>query len=209
MNAIDRIGFGYYEKVILLWDQTWWNFTNFYFFRPSSQATEYRFWATANEWKGRPSITCFLSGRAVSSLNWAQSRDEIVNQVRGTLQNMFPNLLIPAPTEVYMSDWNEDPFSRGSYAYISVNQTYDDPFRLSEPIEDRLLFAGEATSTDLYGYAHGALLTARREVTRLLFVYELLPEQKSMASQSSMSRSFNMFILFSFMLLRFCVYLKY
>jgi monoamine oxidase len=92
---------------------------------------------------------------------------------------MFPEKVIPSPVGSYMTNWNQESFSYGSYSYISVMQNYDDPLYLAEPINNRLLFAGEATSTDTYGYAHGALLSARREVTRLLFVYDLLSEQNS------------------------------
>ena len=44
---------------------------------------------------------------------------------------------------------------------------------LSEPIANHLLFAGEATGIDTYGYTHGALLGARREVSRRRFVYNV------------------------------------
>ncbi|CAF3974966.1 unnamed protein product [Adineta steineri] len=168
LDAIDRIGFGYYEKIYLLWDQVWWNTTDYYFFQSASKSVNLRYWITANKWNGKPGITCLFAGKAVSSLIWKQNKNETVKDILDTLQKMFPNIKITPPTEIYMSNWNEDPFSYGSYSYISVNQKYEDPFRLSEPINNRLLFAGEATNTDTYGYTHGALLSARREVTRLL-----------------------------------------
>ncbi|UJR11112.1 hypothetical protein I4U23_015294 [Adineta vaga] len=185
LNAIDRIGFGHYEKIYLLWDQPWWNTTNFYFFRPPSiNSSELRFWASANKWNGVP-----------------------IKEIQTSLQAMFPHIVIPSPTEIYMSNWNADPFSHGSYAYISINQSYEDPFRLSEPIQSRLLFAGEATSTDNYGYSHGALITARREVTRLLYVYELLPKQNLTTSQATRIISFNVFIVFSLIFCQFSFHL--
>ncbi|CAF1096719.1 unnamed protein product [Adineta steineri] len=168
LDAIDRIGFGYYEKIYLLWDQVWWNTADYYFFQSASKSINLRYWITANKWNGKPFITCLFAGKAVSSLTWKQNKNETVKDILDTLQKMFPNIKITPPTEIYMSNWNEDPFSYGSYSYISVNQKYEDPFRLSETINNRLLFAGEATNTDTYGYTHGALLSARREVTRLL-----------------------------------------
>ncbi|CAF1013393.1 unnamed protein product [Adineta steineri] len=203
LNAIDRIGFGHYEKIYLLWNEPWWNFTNFYFFRPASinNSTEWRYWISANKWNGIPSITCIFAGNAVSSLTWKQNENETVKEIHETLQIMFPHIVIPSPSEVYMSNWNNDSFSYGSYSYISVNQKYEDPLYLSEPVENRLLFAGEATSSDSYGYSHGALLTARREVTRLLYVYNLLPKQNSTTSRSTKTTSLNIFIILIFMII--------
>ncbi|CAF1195658.1 unnamed protein product [Adineta steineri] len=173
LDAIDRIGFGYYEKIYLLWDQVWWNTTDYYFFQSASKSINLRYWITANKWNGKPGITCFFAGKAVSSLTWKQNKNETVKDILDTLQKMFPNIKITPPTEIYMSNWNEDPFSYGSYSYISVNQKYEDPFRLSEPINNRLLFAGEATNTDTYGYTHGALLSARREELVMHIIFHI------------------------------------
>jgi monoamine oxidase len=173
LNAIHRLGFGIFEKVILLWDQAWWNSTNFYFMRISSEPADFGYWVNVNKWNDQPAIICFFSGQAAFRLKLNDNQDEIVEKVRQTLQQMFPDIVVPVPVDSYVTHWNQDPFSYGSYSYVSVNQKYEDPSYLAEPIGNRLLFAGEATSTDSYGYAHGALLSARREVTRLLFIYDL------------------------------------
>ncbi|CAF1317962.1 unnamed protein product [Adineta ricciae] len=200
LNAINRIGFGYYEKIYLLWEQPWWNFTNFYFFRPAPiNSTGLRFWVSANKWNGVPSLMCTFSGKTISLLKWKENENMIVQEIQDSIQKMFPQIAIPTPTEIYMSNWNEDVYFRGSYSFISIDQKLDDPLRLSEPVENRLLFAGEATSSDNYGYSHGALLTARREVTRLLYVYNLLPKQNITTSESTKTTSTNTFLLVTFL----------
>ena len=200
LYAIDRIGFGIHEKVFLLWNQVWWNTSDFSFVRTSSEPTEFRYWASSNKWNNTPVITCIFAGKAASKLK--DNRDEVIEEIRSTLQKMFPNITIPAPVESYMTNWKNDSFSFGSYSYISLEQKYEDAFYLSEPINDRLLFAGEATSTDSYGYTHGALLSARREVTRLLFVYDLLPVQNTTSSQSTILTPLEVFIIINFILLQ-------
>ena len=199
LSAIDRIGYGVYEKVFLLWDRAWWNQTDFYFLRTSSTPAEARYRVSAKTWNHTSVLTCTFAGEAATPLKWKRHQNDVIDEIRNTLQKMFPNIVIPPPTESYMTSWNEDSFSYGSYSYISVKQNYEDPFYLSEPIGDRLLFAGEATSTDTYGYTHGALLSARREVSRLLFVYDLLPEPTSITSQSGMSTAIEKSILPSFL----------
>jgi monoamine oxidase len=56
---------------------------------------------------------------------------------------------------VAASAWARDPYARGAYSYARVGQS---PQRavLAAPVEDRLFFAGEATSRADFSTAHGA-----------------------------------------------------
>jgi monoamine oxidase len=206
LDAIDRIGFGNYEKVFLLWDRVWWNSSDFTFVRTSSESIGFRYWGSSDKLNNKATITCIFAGKSASQLKSTKNQNEIVKEIRNTLQTMFPNITVPPPIESYMTHWNQDSFSFGSYSHFALNQKYEDSFYLSEPINNRLLFAGEATSIDTYGYTHGALLTARREVTRLLFVYDLLPEQNTTTSQSTLVTPLAVFIMINIIWLQLCLY---
>src|SRR5437773_2053193 len=54
--------------------------------------------------------------------------------------------------------WGVDPFSRGSYSYALPSKA-DCRAELAAPVDNRLLFAGEACSRSDYSTAHGAYLT--------------------------------------------------
>lgn len=54
--------------------------------------------------------------------------------------------------------WGGDPFIRGSYSYALPGKA-DQRAKLAEPLEDRLYFAGEATSPDHFATCHGAYLS--------------------------------------------------
>jgi len=56
------------------------------------------------------------------------------------------------------SFWRQDEFARGSYSYALPGHA-DDRARLAEPVDDRLFFAGEATSPNFFSTAHGAYET--------------------------------------------------
>ncbi|UJR07491.1 hypothetical protein I4U23_011780 [Adineta vaga] len=206
LDAIDRIGFNIFEKVFLLWDQAWWNASNFYFTRFSSNPSRMGYWVNANKWNDKPALICFFAGKTTPQLLSIQNRNALIEELQHTLQEMFPGTTVPRPVEVHVTNWYEDPFSYGSYSYISAKQKYDDPIALTEPLKDRLLFAGEATTLGTYGYAHGALLSARREVTRLLYDYDLLSTKNHTNSQSTMIISVQLLIIFSMISLRFCLY---
>lgn len=127
-----------------------------------------------NKWNDKPGIVCYFVGKEAYRLETSLNTSEVIEEVRQKLQEMFPDKIVPPPIDSAMTYWKLDPFSNGSYSYISAEQRYEDPSYLAQPIENQILFAGEATSTDSYGYAHGALMSARREVTRILFVYSML-----------------------------------
>ena len=140
------------------------------------------YWVNANKWNDKPAIICFFLGKAASRLRQSENHNKVIEEIRATLQEMFPDTVVPPPVDTYITNWKQDPFSNGSYSYISVNEKYEDRSYLTAPIANRLLFAGEATSSDTYGFAHGALLSGRREATRLLYVYDLLPKQNTTTS---------------------------
>ncbi|HXV24631.1 MAG TPA: NAD(P)/FAD-dependent oxidoreductase [Alphaproteobacteria bacterium] len=74
------------------------------------------------------------------------------------------------PVQV-MADWDRDPFVRG-YVSAALPGLADARLNLLRPIDDRLFFAGEATSLNFMGDVHGAWLSgieAAEAVARALY----------------------------------------
>jgi monoamine oxidase len=67
----------------------------------------------------------------------------------------------------YFHNWQEDEFSLGAYAYVSVNGL---PLQesLAKPLANTLFFAGEATSVGHIGTVHGALHSGQRAAREIL-----------------------------------------
>jgi monoamine oxidase len=63
--------------------------------------------------------------------------------------------------------WGRDPFARGSYSYAMPGRA-DARATLAAPVDERLFFAGEASSREAYSTAHGAYLTGRRAAGEVL-----------------------------------------
>lgn len=64
---------------------------------------------------------------------------------------MFPNVTIPTPTDFFFPRWHSNPLFRGSYsnlpaAYVPAHQD-----NLRATVDERLWFAGEASSVKYYG----------------------------------------------------------
>lgn len=66
---------------------------------------------------------------------------------------------IPEPEAVQISRWGADPFARGAYSFNAVGADSDTRNRLAALLEDRLFFAGEATSEAYPATVHGAYLS--------------------------------------------------
>lgn len=77
------------------------------------------------------------------------------------------NSAVPRPTNVLISRWATDPFSRGSYSYLADGARPSDRDDLRADIDGRVFFAGEATSTDFPATVHGALLEGRAAAERI------------------------------------------
>ena len=64
--------------------------------------------------------------------------------------------LVPRPQAMHRTSWSKDPFARGSMSFTAVGATPADRTTLATPVQDRVFFAGEATSTRSFSTAHGA-----------------------------------------------------
>jgi monoamine oxidase len=106
---------------------------------------------------GRPRIHCFFGGRFAARLEQggiaamaAFAADE--------LAGLFGSAIRRQVRPLAASFWRQDRYARGSYSYAQPGHA-DDRARLAAPVDDRLFFAGEATSPDFFSTAHGAYET--------------------------------------------------
>jgi monoamine oxidase len=60
------------------------------------------------------------------------------------------------------TSWSNDPWAAGSYSYLPAGSDPTLRSWLAQPVDGRLFFAGEATSSDHPATVHGAQATGRR-----------------------------------------------
>lgn len=166
--AIDRLAMAELEKVVLRYDDAFWQSpgSGNLLYVSETQGEFPHFVDYTPYAGGQPTLVGFYCGdygRAIEPM----SDDAIVGRVAGIVEEIAgtPG---PAPTDAFVTRWKSDPFARGSYSSLPVGAGISDLRALGEPVGDRLLFAGEATSAQYSGYVHGALLTGVREAERLL-----------------------------------------
>lgn len=115
---------------------------------------------------GQPCIEGYFGGSFAKELEdagpgafAAQSIDEIA----ALLGNDFRRKLKPLAE----SRWANDPFARGSYSHALPGHAGDRAV-LATPVDQRLFFAGEATSPHFFSTAHGALESGQRAAREVM-----------------------------------------
>ncbi|MHA1151834.1 MAG: flavin monoamine oxidase family protein [Alphaproteobacteria bacterium] len=92
--------------------------------------------------------------------DWLERAGEkaAVDLARENLKKAFGADIVRHVVGHNVTAWRGDPWVRGAYSAALPGQASQRP-RLAEPLDGRLFFAGEATSTESYSTAHGAHLT--------------------------------------------------
>jgi monoamine oxidase len=105
----------------------------------------------------RPAIYCFFGGRFAAALE-REGEGAMLDFAAGELTRLFGNGVRTQLALLAATAWRRDPWARGSYSYALPGHA-DDRAILAAPVDDRLFFAGEATSPNFFSTAHGAWLS--------------------------------------------------
>jgi monoamine oxidase len=166
--AIERLGFGHYEKVALRFDHPFWRDAGFpHAMLFPHDPTESAVWVIGQDaFDAGPTLVCFVFHNATSRV-----LDATTDQAAQWVLTMLAEAIgrpCPPPTAVAVSGWARDPYSLGAYTHIPPGAEPADVDLLGNPINGRLLFAGEHTQSARMAYADGALTSGIREAKRLL-----------------------------------------
>jgi monoamine oxidase len=115
---------------------------------------------------GQPCIEGFFGGRFAKTLEDAGDgaiAAHSIDEIAGFLGNDFRRKLKPLKE----SRWAHDPFARGSYSHALPGHA-DKRAVLAAPVDGRLFFAGEATSSNFFSTAHGARDSGERAAGEVL-----------------------------------------
>jgi monoamine oxidase len=109
---------------------------------------------------GRPYIEGFFGGRLAKTLEGegpAALAAFAIDELAGLLGSAWRARLTP----LTQTAWRADPWSQGSYSHAAPGFA-GARATLAAPVENRIFFAGEATSPDQFSTAHGAWETGVR-----------------------------------------------
>jgi len=164
-KAIDRLGMGLLNRVYLRFPKVFWEKESHGFGIIPKERDEWTEYVNFYPFVKEPILLCFNSGKYAREVE-ALSDQETVAKMMQTLRGVFGKG-IPEPSDALITRWSKDPYTFGSYSYMSVGSTPDDVVALAESIDDVVFFAGEATNEDYAGSVHGAILAGRRAAEEL------------------------------------------
>ena len=167
-GAIERLGFGRFEKIACSFDEPFWHAAGIpHLMSFPEDGDDMPSWILGVDAFGAGPALVMLVHHANSDRVLLQSPEaaaewplEMISQAIGRA--------CPKPTAIVTSSWGTDPYARGAYSHITPEASPDDLDQLGQPLFGRLLFAGEATTAGRFGYADGAMQTGVREAKRLL-----------------------------------------
>ena len=168
LAAIERLGFGRYEKVALRFDEPFWRTAGLphaMIFPRDSRAPAV--WAIGLDAFGAGPVLVFQIFHSAARHVLGADPDDAARWVLDLLADAIGRAC-PAPAAVAVTSWANDRYSGGAYTHIPPGANPADADVLGEPIGGRLLFAGEHTQSTRLAYADGAMTSGIREAKRLL-----------------------------------------
>ncbi|MCJ1468446.1 hypothetical protein MMC07_007075 [Pseudocyphellaria aurata] len=180
LGPIQRLGYGTLNKVILVYEQPFWDVDQDMFgllrepevFDSLDQEDYvcnrgcfYLFWNCIKT-SGLPVLIALMAGDAAHHAE-SVSDAELVAGVTQELARMFKQTPVPRPSETIVTRWGKDRFARGSYSYVGATSQPGDYDAMARPIGN-LHFAGEATCGTHPATVHGAYISGLRAASEVI-----------------------------------------
>ncbi|HUY33860.1 MAG TPA: FAD-dependent oxidoreductase [Pirellulales bacterium] len=162
--AIDRLGMGLVNKVALRYPSRFWPAEPDFLGSLSAGGVEFPQFVNLTAPAGVPIVVAVAAGRRARASEKLAQRD-VGRAAHAVLRTMFGRK-IPEPARFLVTRWGADPFALGAYSHVPVGVSGEEYERLAQPVGERLLFAGEATSRRFPSTVHGAYLSGLREAER-------------------------------------------
>jgi len=180
-RAIERMGFGLINKVVVLFPTQFWPADDDCFGRivdtsesPTRRGTMYIHWNLAR--CANAPILVSISSGVSAEVQETRTDEDLVEELLDHLRLHFGMDAVPDPLATRVTRWKSERYSRGTYSYLGKDATPADIEALREPCsEDRLHFAGEATSREYPATTTGAVFSGMRAAASVDALLKRIP----------------------------------
>jgi monoamine oxidase len=159
-SSINDLGFGSVTKLALKFDTPFWDTETQYFGITSEPKGRWNYWLNYRTFSDENILLGLSVGDYALEAD-EMSDDEMVEDALDVLRNVWEDD-VGQPVEVLATHWSLDPYTLGAYAFPQPGNSRSDFNGLGEPIEGRLILAGEHTIFEYAGTTHGAYITGLR-----------------------------------------------
>jgi monoamine oxidase len=155
-----------FEKLFLRFPTRFWDEGVYAIRQQGPAGAWWHSWYDLTALHGQPTLLTFAAGPcAVQTRDWSEER--LVASALTALRRLYGDR-VEKPSHVHLTHWQDDPFARGSYAYLTVGATPDDHDVLATPVGGVLQLAGEATWTEDPATVTAAMLSGHRAAAQIL-----------------------------------------
>ena len=165
-GALGRLRMNAFEKIFLRFPTRFWDDGVYALRQQGPEGRWWHSWYDLTPLHGTPTLLTFAAGPAAAALRDVPER-QVVESVLAQLRRLYGER-VEEPSQARITTWQDDPFARGSYAFMTVGSTTADHDDLATPIGGRLHLAGEATWTDDPATVSAALCSGHRAAQNVL-----------------------------------------
>ena len=165
-GAIARFEMNAFEKVFLRFPTRFWDADVYAIRRQGPAAAWWHSWYDLTAAHGEPTLLTFAAGTcAQETRTW--SDEQVAASVLASLRELYGDA-VPEPVHIRRTAWQDDPWSRGSYAYLPIGSADEDHDRIADPVDEVLHLAGEATWGEDPATVTAAMRSGHRAAERIL-----------------------------------------
>ncbi|GAA1515274.1 monoamine oxidase [Agromyces terreus] len=159
-GALSRLEMNAFEKIFLRFPTRFWDAGVYAIRQQGAEGRWWHSWYDLTDLHGTPTLLTFAAGPAAEATrDWSDER--VVESVLAQLKRLYGDR-VEQPARVHRTAWQDDPFARGSYAFMTPGSTTDDHDALATPVGGVLHLAGEATWTDDPATVAAAMFSGHR-----------------------------------------------
>lgn len=165
-EALGRLRMNAFEKVFLRFPTKFWDDDVYAIRQQGPEGRWWHSWYDLTALHGEPTLLTFAAGpAAIETRTWDD--DRVAASVLDQFRRLYGDR-VPDPVSVHRTTWQDDPFSHGAYAFMTLGSTTADHDDLATPIGGVLHIAGEATWTDDPATVPAAMCSGHRAAGRIL-----------------------------------------
>jgi monoamine oxidase len=165
LQAIQALGVGAAHRVLLRFERCFWRDDNQLLGYASEELGRFIEWWNYAALAGSPILSFWSHGNAARQLDKAGPQAALEEAMK-SLRAIFSSA-VTDPVAWLVTNWDADPFSQGAHSFLPVGASYEQLDVLAAPLDQRVFFAGEATSRRHPATVHGAWLSGVREAERI------------------------------------------
>jgi monoamine oxidase len=166
IGALGELEMGNVNKFLLTWAVPFWDTSIQYVGFTAAEKGKFNYFLNFRTFSSSNSLMTFAFGDyglQTESMTDQQVQDEVMTHLRTIYGSNTPD-----PSSLRRTKWQADPFAKGAYSFVANggrSEAYD---ILAGELNGNLFFAGEHTSRDYRGTAHGAFLSGEREADKII-----------------------------------------